>query len=132
MLLQTVIAGLERNANGTKRSGIDIIAFSADALRFIGIQVKALSKRNRAPRGPSLERCMGDFRVIVNKVASENPICVRSEAVGGKSAGSSRRERWKNFQRATSETRRSRSSRGKIETLPGAKTRHPFKPGRSD
>jgi len=31
--------------------GIDIIAFSADASRFIGIQVKALSKRNPTPLG---------------------------------------------------------------------------------
>jgi hypothetical protein len=53
--------------------GVDIIAYSADASRFIGIQVKALSKRNPVPLGPSLKKCMGDFWVIVNKVASEKP-----------------------------------------------------------
>jgi hypothetical protein len=53
--------------------GVDIIAYSADASRFIGIQVKALSKRNPVPLGQSLKKCMGDFWVIVNKVASETP-----------------------------------------------------------
>jgi len=53
--------------------GVDIIAYSADASRFIGIQVKALSKRNPVPLGQSLDKCMGDFWVIVNKVASETP-----------------------------------------------------------
>ena len=53
--------------------GVDVIAYSADAARFIGIQVKALSKRNPVPLGPSLDKCMGDFWVIVNKVASDTP-----------------------------------------------------------
>jgi hypothetical protein len=53
--------------------GVDIIAYSADASHYIGIQVKALSKRNPVPLGPSLEKCMGVFWVIVNKVASETP-----------------------------------------------------------
>jgi hypothetical protein len=50
--------------------GVDIIAYSRDALRFIGIQVKALSKRNPVPLGISLEKIMGDFWVIVNRVAT--------------------------------------------------------------
>lgn len=53
--------------------GVDIIAYSADASRFIGIQVKALSKRNPVPLGPSLDKCMGDFWVIVNNVACAAP-----------------------------------------------------------
>ena len=53
--------------------GVDIIAYSADASRFVGIQVKALSKRNPVPLGPSLDKCMGDFWIIVNKVASDAP-----------------------------------------------------------
>jgi hypothetical protein len=53
--------------------GVDIIAYSRDASRFVGIQVKALSKRNPVPLGPTLEKCMGDFWVIVNKVASQTP-----------------------------------------------------------
>ena len=39
--------------------GIDIIAYSADASRFVGIPVKALSKRNPVPLGPSLDKVMG-------------------------------------------------------------------------
>ena len=50
--------------------GIDIVAYSRDGTRFVGVQVKALSKRNPVPLGQSLERVMGDFWVIVNKVAS--------------------------------------------------------------
>jgi hypothetical protein len=53
--------------------GVDIIAYSSDASHFKGIQVKALSKRNPVPLGLSLEKCMGDFWVVINKVASESP-----------------------------------------------------------
>jgi len=51
--------------------GIDIIAYSPDGSRFIGIQVKALSKRNPVPIGTSLDKIMGDFWIIVNNVAHE-------------------------------------------------------------
>ena len=50
--------------------GVDIIAYSRDASRFVGVQVKALSKRNPVPLGTSLDKIMGDFWVIVNKVAT--------------------------------------------------------------
>ena len=51
--------------------GIDIVAYSRDGKRFIGVQVKALSKRNPVPLGTSLDKVMGDFWVVINKVASE-------------------------------------------------------------
>jgi hypothetical protein len=47
--------------------GVDIIAYSRDASRFIGIQVKALGKRNPVPLGTSLEKVMGDSWVVVNR-----------------------------------------------------------------
>lgn len=50
--------------------GVDLIAYSEDASRFIGVQVKALSKRAPVPLGTDLEKCMGDFWIIVNKVAT--------------------------------------------------------------
>jgi hypothetical protein len=53
--------------------GIDIVAYSRDASRFVGVQVKALSKRNPVPLGLSLDKCMGDFWIIVNRVASDTP-----------------------------------------------------------
>ena len=53
--------------------GVDIIAYSRDASRFVGVQVKALSKRNPVPLGTSLDKIMGDFWVIVNKVATPTP-----------------------------------------------------------
>ncbi len=52
--------------------GIDIIAYNSDGSRFIGIQVRALSKRNPVPIGTSLDKIMGDFWVIVNNVTN-NP-----------------------------------------------------------
>lgn len=53
--------------------GVDIIAYSRDASRFVGLQIKALSKRNPVPLGGSLDKIMGDFWIIVNKVASPSP-----------------------------------------------------------
>ncbi|CAN5530288.1 hypothetical protein BH18ACI1_BH18ACI1_13660 [soil metagenome] len=51
--------------------GVDIIAYDQSGTRFIGIQVKALSKRNPVPLGKSIEKLMGDFWVIVNNVLTE-------------------------------------------------------------
>jgi len=51
--------------------GIDIVAYSRDGERFVGVQVKALSKRNPVPVGKSLEKVVGDFWVIVNRVVSK-------------------------------------------------------------
>jgi hypothetical protein len=51
--------------------GVDIIAYNFDATRFIGVQVKSLSKRDPVPLGNSLEKVMGDYWVIVNRIASE-------------------------------------------------------------
>lgn len=53
--------------------GVDIIAYSRDASRFVAVQVKALSKRSPVPLGSSLDKIMGDFWVIVNKVATPTP-----------------------------------------------------------
>jgi hypothetical protein len=50
--------------------GVDIIAYDRNATKFIGVQVKALSKRNPVPLGTTLEKVMGDFWVIVNKVST--------------------------------------------------------------
>jgi hypothetical protein len=53
--------------------GVDIVAYDRSATHFIGVQVKALSKRNPVPLGTTLEKVMGDFWVIVNKVAMPSP-----------------------------------------------------------
>lgn len=50
--------------------GVDIICYDKDALNYIGIQVKTLSKRNAVPLGVSVDRLMGDFWVVVNQVAT--------------------------------------------------------------
>ena len=51
--------------------GIDVVAYDANGKDFIGVQVKALSKRNPVPLGTSLEKVMGDYWVVVNNVRGE-------------------------------------------------------------
>jgi hypothetical protein len=50
--------------------GVDIIAYSLDAKRFVGIQVKALAKRNPVPLGTGLEKIMGDYWIVVNRITT--------------------------------------------------------------
>ncbi len=61
------------NAMPTARNarGIDVVAYSRDGKRYLGIQVKSLSKRAPVPLGTSLDNLMGDFWVIISKVVSE-------------------------------------------------------------
>lgn len=51
--------------------GVDIVAYDATATKYIGVQVKALSKRAPVPLGTSLDKIMGDFWVIINNIAKE-------------------------------------------------------------
>jgi len=51
--------------------GIDLIAYNSEGSKFFGVQVKSLSKRNPVPLGTSLDKIMGDFWVIINKVVTE-------------------------------------------------------------
>ncbi|HOY69829.1 MAG TPA: hypothetical protein PL131_01010 [Methylotenera sp.] len=51
--------------------GVDIIAYNSSATEYIGVQVKTLSNRNAVPLGNSLEKIMGDFWIIIDKVSSE-------------------------------------------------------------
>ena len=51
--------------------GVDIIAYTQDATEFVGIQVKTLSKRNAVPLGKDLDKVMGDFWIIVNRMADD-------------------------------------------------------------
>lgn len=53
--------------------GIDIIAYKDGRTRPIAIQVKTLSKENNVPLGKSLANIMGDYWIIVNNVATEEP-----------------------------------------------------------
>ncbi len=63
------------NAMPTARNakGIDIIAYSPDARKYLGIQVKALSKRNPIPIGASLDKIMGDFWIVIAKAIEPIP-----------------------------------------------------------
>lgn len=51
--------------------GIDIIAYDKTGTKFIGVQVKALSKRNPVPLGTNIETIMGDFWIIVNSLSNK-------------------------------------------------------------
>jgi len=51
--------------------GVDIIVYNRDCSRMISIQVKTLSKKDPVPLGTSLDKVMGDFWIVVNKVLSD-------------------------------------------------------------
>lgn len=51
--------------------GIDLVAYNGDASRFVGVQIKSLSKRSAVPVGTSLSKVMGDFWVVVTRIATE-------------------------------------------------------------
>jgi hypothetical protein len=56
--------------------GIDLLAYDAPAGRYLGIQVKALSKtKPPVPLGISIDKLMGDWWIIVTKAATSNPEC---------------------------------------------------------
>ncbi len=74
------------NAMPTARNarGVDIIAYNKDCSEKVGIQVKALSKRNPVPLGTSLDKIMGDYWIIINNVAGEpNAFILDPEEVRG-------------------------------------------------
>lgn len=51
--------------------GIDLIAYDRTGTEFIGVQVKALTKRAPVPLGSSLDKIMGDWWVVVNNIGKE-------------------------------------------------------------
>jgi hypothetical protein len=51
--------------------GIDLVAYDGTATHYVGVQVKSLSKRTAVPIGSSLDKIIGDFWVIVNRVATD-------------------------------------------------------------
>ena len=62
--------------------GVDIIAYNKSGTEFIGVQVKALSKRNPVPLGKSLDKIMGDYWLIINNVMKEpNAFILKPEEV---------------------------------------------------
>ncbi len=73
--------------------GIDIIAYDNTGTEFIGVQVKALSKRNPVPLGTDIEKIMGDFWIIVNNLSNKptafimKPAEVRERAHRGEKDG---------------------------------------------
>ena len=56
--------------------GIDIIAYNKSGPEFIGVKVKALTKRNPVPLGNSLEKIRGDFWLVINNVGGDPNVFV--------------------------------------------------------
>lgn len=54
--------------------GIDIVCFSMDGMRMFTVQVKSLSKKNPVPLGDDTDKIMGDYWIIVNSLATDNPL----------------------------------------------------------
>ena len=50
--------------------GIDIVAYNLDGTRFLGLQVKTLSRQDDVMLGNSLDKVMGDFWIVVNNIAT--------------------------------------------------------------
>ena len=50
--------------------GIDVVAYNGDASKFLGIQVKSLSKRSAVPVGTSMSKIMGDYWIVVTRIAT--------------------------------------------------------------
>lgn len=61
-------SGLGKEGNAR---GIDVVAYSRDGKRYLGIQVKSLSRRAPVPLGTSLDNLMADFWIIINQVISK-------------------------------------------------------------
>jgi hypothetical protein len=57
--------------------GIDLLAYDATATHYRGIQVKALSKNRPppVPLGKSIDDFIGDWWIIVTKIATDKPEC---------------------------------------------------------
>jgi hypothetical protein len=73
--------------------GVDVIAYDSTGSRFIGVQVKALSRRNPVPLGLDLKKLMGDFWVVVINVQTQpvafvmRPADVKAAAHKGEKEG---------------------------------------------
>lgn len=75
--------------------GIDLLVYNTAADRFLGIQVKSLSKlKSPVPLGKSIDAFMGDWWIIVTKAITATPECfimkpeeVRRSAHRGKKEG---------------------------------------------
>lgn len=78
-----------RNARGS-----DLIAINDDETCILGVQSKALSKRNPVPLGLNLDNLRSDWWIITIHANSDNPVCyvlrlaeVRALAFQDKSGG---------------------------------------------
>lgn len=67
---QLSLLGWNTMPTSRNAKGVDLICYNSDCSRMIGVQVKALSKRNPVPLGKSLDNIMGDFWVIVTNVGT--------------------------------------------------------------
>jgi len=56
--------------------GVDLLAYDATAGRYMGIQIKALSKHGAVPLGiKGVDHLLGDWWIIVSGVTTDPPEC---------------------------------------------------------
>ena len=55
--------------------GVDVLIYSEDGTKKLGIQVKALSRRAPVPLGKHLDNLFADFVVVCSNVATDAPEC---------------------------------------------------------
>lgn len=60
--------------------GIDVVMYNGDASQYLGIQVKSLSKRSAVPVGTSMTKVMGDYWIVVTRIATTPVAYVMSRA----------------------------------------------------
>jgi hypothetical protein len=65
--------GLNVMPTARNARGIDIIAYNKSGSKYLGLQVKSLSKKSPVPVGDSLEKVMGHFWIIITEVKLEHP-----------------------------------------------------------
>lgn len=87
------LSGRGWNVMSTARNarGVDVICFSSDAKRMLSVQVKSLSKRLAVGLGQNFDNVMGDFWIIVTRLALDQPQAyvapVGSQGDGGSGQG---------------------------------------------
>ena len=55
--------------------GIDLLAYDAPAGRYLGIQIKTLSKHRAVPLGLRVDNLLGEWWGIVTDVGTDHPMC---------------------------------------------------------
>jgi len=67
------LAGFTVLPTSRNTRGLDLVAYDSTLQNFVGIQVKTLTRRSPVPLGFSLDKVAGDWWVIINRIAADEP-----------------------------------------------------------